>query len=318
MARRSRSFQLGGNFGTAAGPLLAAFIVVPGGQGSVAWFCLAALCRHGDPDLGQPLAWAIIAVRQPAARRSRRCSGTARGRVIFTLACWRCWCSPRNIYMAKLFELTTPSYVIERFDGSIRDSQMLLFLFLGAAAVGQPSSGGPIGDRIGTKSVIWVSILGVLPFTLMLPYARPVLDRCAHRDHRHGAGLGVSGNRRLRAGNGSGPGGADRGPVLRLRFGMGGIAAAVLGQVADVKGIVYVYMVCFLPAVLRAADDLPCRRKAGGLTLTRSGTFHAVKALGMAGDVPGRSNNRATCPGPAVPASTVSGLAGTPYQPAES
>lgn len=238
-------FQLGGNFGTASGPLLAAFIVVPGGQGSVAWFCLAALCGmviltwvsrwYGT--------WRRAAASRPAVSKALRHS---RRRVVFTLGVLALLVFTKNIYMASFTSYYT-FYVIHRFNVSVQDAQLLLFLFLGAAAVGT-IAGGPIGDRIGTKAVIWVSILGVLPFTLMLPYAD--LFWTAVLTVIIGMVLSSAFPAILVFAQEMLPGrvGLVAGMFFGFAFGMGGIAAAVLGQVADIKGIEYVYDICsYLP-----------------------------------------------------------------------
>lgn len=238
-------FQLGGNFGTASGPLLAAFIVVPNGQGSVAWFCLAALT--GMVILTWVSRWygnyRRAAASRPAVSKMLR---HTRGRVVFTLGVLALLVFTKNIYMASFSSYYT-FYVIERFNVSVQDAQLLLFLFLGAAAVGT-IAGGPIGDRIGTKQVIWVSILGVLPFTLMLPYAD--LFWTAVLTVIIGVVLASAFPAIVVFAQELVPGrvGLIAGIFFGFAFGMGGISAAVLGQVADAKGIVFVYQICsFLP-----------------------------------------------------------------------
>jgi FSR family fosmidomycin resistance protein-like MFS transporter len=238
-------FQLGGNFGTAAGPLLAAFIVVPGGQGSVAWFCLAALC--GMVILTWVSRW-YGSYRRAAAGRPVLSTqlNHSRNRVIFTLVVLALLVFTKNIYMASFTSYYT-FYVIERFDVSVQGAQLLLFLFLGAAAAGT-IAGGLIGDRIGAKAVIWVSILGVLPFTLMLPYAD--LFWTAVLTVIIGIVLASAFPAIVVFAQELVPGrvGLIAGVFFGFAFGMSGIAAAVLGQVADARGIVYVYQVCsFLP-----------------------------------------------------------------------
>jgi FSR family fosmidomycin resistance protein-like MFS transporter len=238
-------FQLGGNFGTASGPLLAAFIVVPNGQGSVAWFCLAALT--GMVILTWVSRWygnyRRAAASRPAVSKMLR---HTRGRVVFTLGVLALLVFTKNIYMASFSSYYT-FYVIARFNVSVQDAQLLLFLFLGAAAVGT-IAGGPIGDRIGTKQVIWVSILGVLPFTLMLPYAD--LFWTAVLTVIIGVVLASAFPAIVVFAQELVPGrvGLIAGIFFGFAFGMGGISAAVLGQVADAKGIVFVYQICsFLP-----------------------------------------------------------------------
>lgn len=238
-------FQVGGNVGTACGPLLAAFIIVPNGQVSVAWFGLAAVCAM------VVLTWVsrwYSAYRRAAASRpapdrrlvhSRRRVGVAM--VILALLVFT-----KNIYTASFTSFYT-FYVIERFDVSVQDAQMLLFVFLGAMAAGT-LAGGPIGDRIGARTVIWVSILGVLPFTLMLPYAD--LFWTAALTVIIGLILASAFPAIIVFAQELVPGrvGLIAGVFFGFAFGMGGISAAVLGQVADAKGIVFVFQVSsFLP-----------------------------------------------------------------------
>ncbi|MDQ1472583.1 MAG: transporter, family, fosmidomycin resistance protein, partial [Bryobacterales bacterium] len=163
-------FQVGGNAGSALGPLLAAFIVVPRGQGSIAWFSLAALLAMGI--LIKVGNW--YKARQ--AERVKRKAGAGEPdsalpprQVAFAISVLVALIFSKYFYLASLSSYYT-FYLISKFHVPVRDAQLYLFLFLGATAVGT-FAGGPVGDRIGRKYVIWVSILGVLPFTLMLPYA---------------------------------------------------------------------------------------------------------------------------------------------------
>ncbi|WP_425497650.1 MFS transporter [Hoeflea ulvae] len=238
-------FQVGGNIGTASGPLLAAFIIVPNGQASVAWFGLAAL---GAMVI---LTWVSrwygafrrAAAGRPAASRTLLHS---RRRVVAALVVLALLVFTKNIYVASFSSFYT-FYTIERFDVSVQDAQLLLFLFLGAMAAGT-LIGGPIGDRIGARAVIWVSILGILPFTLMLPHAdlfwTSVLTVII------GVVLASAFPAIVVFAQELVPGrvGLIAGVFFGFAFGMGGISAAVLGQVADIKGIIYVYQICaFLP-----------------------------------------------------------------------
>ncbi len=238
-------FQVGGNFGTACGPLLAAFIIVPNGQASVAWFGLAALC--GMIILTWVSRW-YGSFRRAAAGRPAPDTALlhSRRRVIIALVVLALLVFTKNIYVASFTSFYT-FYVIERFGVSVQDSQLLLFVFLGAMAAGT-LIGGPIGDRIGTKTVIWVSILGVLPFTLVLPYAD--LFWTAVLTVIIGVVLASAFPAIVVFAQELVPGrvGLIAGIFFGFAFGMGGISAAVLGQVADEKGIVFVYQVCsFLP-----------------------------------------------------------------------
>lgn len=238
-------FQVGGNFGTAIGPLLAAFIVVPRGQGSVAWFSVAAM-------IGMVILWRVggwySAYQKRAASRPAAPTmlDLSRRRVMLTLAVLIVLVFSKHVYLASISSYYT-FFVIERFGVSVQDSQVLLFIFLGAAAAGT-ILGGPIGDRFGSKTVIWFSILGVLPFTLALPYASyawtPVLTILIGLILSSAFPQIVVFAQELLPGRV----GMVAGLFFGFAFGLGGLGAAVLGVVADAKGIGYVYTVCsFLP-----------------------------------------------------------------------
>jgi FSR family fosmidomycin resistance protein-like MFS transporter len=238
-------FQVGGNIGTASGPLLAAFIIVPNGQASVAWFGLAALT--GMVILTWVSRW-YAAYRRASAGRPADDTALvhSRRRVVAALVVLALLVFTKNIYVASFTSFYT-FYTIERFGVGVQEAQLLLFVFLGAMAAGT-LIGGPIGDRIGAKAVIWVSILGVLPFTLMLPYAD--LFWTAVLTVIIGIVLASAFPAIVVFAQELVPGrvGLIAGVFFGFAFGMGGISAAVLGQVADVKGIVFVYQICsFLP-----------------------------------------------------------------------
>lgn len=238
-------FQLGGNFGTAGGPLLAAFIVIPGGQTSVAWFCLAALM--GIAILTWVSRWYGNYRRAAAGRPAPSVVHThSRRRVVVALVVLALLVFSKHVYMASFTSYYT-FYTIERFGVTVQQSQILLFVFLGAAAVGT-FAGGPIGDRIGTRTVIWVSILGILPFALLLPYAdfawTIVLTTII------GLVLASAFPAIVVFAQEMVPGrvGMIAGIFFGFAFGLGGIAAAVMGEIADARGIEYVYWLCsFLP-----------------------------------------------------------------------
>ena len=159
-------FQVGGNMGSAVGPLLAAFVVIPRGQGSVAWFSAGALVAAGL--LAGVGRW--YRAHMPARRvGAAPASVLPRRTVIATMCVLVVLLFSKFFYVASLQTFYT-FYLIETFGVSVQASQVLLFLFLAAFAVGV-LAGGPIGDRVGRKRVIWFSILGVLPFTMALPYA---------------------------------------------------------------------------------------------------------------------------------------------------
>jgi len=238
-------FQVGGNIGTASGPLLAAFIIVPNGQASVAWFGLAALT--GMVILTWVSRW-YAAYRRASAGRPAADTALvhSRRRVVAALVVLALLVFTKNIYVASFTSFYT-FYTIERFGVGVQEAQLLLFVFLGAMAAGT-LIGGPIGDRIGAKAVIWVSILGVLPFTLLLPYAdlfwTAVLTVIIGIVLASAFPAIVVFAQELVPGRA----GLIAGVFFGFAFGMGGISAAVLGQVADAKGIVFVYQICsFLP-----------------------------------------------------------------------
>ncbi|KMO27435.1 Fosmidomycin resistance protein [Methylobacterium variabile] len=250
-------FQVGGNAGSAMGPLLAAFIVVPLGQGSVALFAVAALA--GFVVLSLVGRW----------YRDRLASGVARGRkggaggralprskVVATIAVLLVLIFSKYFYMASLSSYFT-FYLIHRFGVSVQQSQLYLFVFLGAVAAGTVA-GGPIGDRFGRKVVIWGSILGVLPFTLALPHAN--LFWTVVLTVPIGMILASAMPAILVYAQELLPGrvGLVGGLFFGFAFGMGGLGAAVLGELADHTSIEFVYGVCaFLPAVGLLAAFLP-------------------------------------------------------------
>ncbi len=240
-------FQVGGNFGQSLGPLLAAFIVVPFGQGSVGWFSLAALL--GMVILFQVGTWYGNYRREAAKRPMLPVSSTlARRKVVLALVVLATLTFSKNIYMASISSYYT-FYVIEKFGVSVQQSQYLLFVFLGAAALGT-IVGGPIGDRFGAKFVIWFSILGVLPFTLALPFAN--LPVTIVLSFIIGLILASAFPAIVVFAQELLPGrvGMVAGIFFGLAFGMGGIGAAVLGVVADIKGLDFVYWVCSLLPLL--------------------------------------------------------------------
>jgi FSR family fosmidomycin resistance protein-like MFS transporter len=252
-------FQVGGNFGTAVGPLLAAFIVVPRGQGSVAWFTLMALL--GMVILHQVGNWYG---RYRAANAGRPAASTTlpieRRRVVFSIVILALLVFSKHTYTASISSYYT-FFLIERFDLSVQQSQLMLFLFLGALAVGTVA-GGPIGDRFGSKTVIWFSILGVLPFTLALPYAD--LFWSGVLSVAIGVILASAFPAIVVFGQELVPGrvGMIAGIFFGFAFGIGGIAAAVLGVVADTRGIEYVYWLCsFLPLLGLLTVFLPSMKE---------------------------------------------------------
>ncbi len=242
-------FQVGGNAGTALGPLLAAFVVLPRGQRSIVWFSLAALT--GMAVLRNVSAWYKgHALRKGRTKRSRqeRDDLLPRKNVSLAIAVLITLVFSKYFYLASVSSYYT-FYLMSKFHVSIRSSQLYLFLFFGAAALGI-LIGGPIGDRFGRKLVIWCSIVGVLPFTLLLPYAN--LFWTAVLSVVIGLILSSAFTAILVYAQELVPGniGMISGVFFGFAFGMGGIGAAVLGKLADVTSIYFVYRVCsFLPAL---------------------------------------------------------------------
>jgi FSR family fosmidomycin resistance protein-like MFS transporter len=254
-------FQVGGNFGSAIGPLLAALIVVPNGQSSIAWFSAAALC--GMAVLAKVGAWyrARLETRKAAgAKPAPRRSALPARRIALSVAILLALIFSKYFYVASLSSYYT-FYLIHRFGVSIQASQLYLFLFLGALAVGT-LLGGAIGDRFGRKPVIWVSILGVLPFTLALPHAN--LFWTAVLTVPIGLVLASAFPAIVVYAQDLVPGriGVIGGLFYGFAFGMGGLGAAVLGALADRTSIDYVYEVCaFLPLIGLLSAFLPTIEK---------------------------------------------------------
>jgi MFS transporter, FSR family, fosmidomycin resistance protein len=248
-------FQLGGSFGTSMGPLLAALIVVPFGQPSIAWFssiaflAIVILWRIGvwyRPQISTRKS--AVVERHPGAPDSRKTK--------IALAVLVALLFSKQLYVSSLSSYYI-FYLIDRFHVSTQAAQFYLFIFLAANAAGA-FFGGPLGDRFGRKYVIWFSILGALPFTLALPYAGLfasavltviiglILSSATSSiivfaqelmPHRFGMISGV---------------------FFGVAFGIGGLGAAVLGKVADHTGIAFVYQICaYLPALGLLAVFLP-------------------------------------------------------------
>lgn len=253
-------FQVGGNAGSAIGPLLAAFIVGVRGQGSIAWFAIGPLLgalvlwRIGDWAAARGLTRGKQSRAQHALLPPRQTAIAMA--VLLTLI------FSKHIYLASLSSYYT-FYLIQTFQLSVQKAQLCLFVFLGAVATGT-IAGGPIGDRFGRKHVIWFSILGVLPFTLALPwvglvptillsvviglilssaFSAIVVFGQELMPHRVGTIAGL---------------------FFGLAFGVGGLGAAGLGWVADNYSIGFVYRICgFLPLFGLLAAFLPDLKRAG-------------------------------------------------------
>jgi MFS transporter, FSR family, fosmidomycin resistance protein len=246
-------FQVGGNAGTALGPLLAAFIVVPYGQSSIAWFSIIALAAMGM--LTQIGHW--YKAHRTASRKQQAAPPVDTSRkIIVALTVLVALVFSKFFYLVSLTSYYT-FYLMSKFNLSVRDAQIHLFIFLGAVAAGT-IIGGPVGDRIGRKHVIWWSILGPLPFTLTLPYAN--LFWTTLLTVPIGLLLASAFPAIIVYAQELVPGrvGAVSGLFFGLAFGMGGIGAALLGQLADHSSIEFVYRVCaFLPAIGLLTAFLP-------------------------------------------------------------
>jgi FSR family fosmidomycin resistance protein-like MFS transporter len=241
-------FQVGGNIGSAIGPLLAAFIVLPRGQASIGWFSAAALLAI--LVLTGVGGWYQRHRRSMAAKPRRPVAPIAlsRGKVGISLGVLGMLVFSKYIYLASLTSYFT-FYLIQTFGVSVQEAQIHLFIFLGAVAVGTVA-GGPIGDRFGRKVVIWGSILGVLPFTMAMPYVG--LTGTVILSIVIGLILASAFSAIVVYAQELVPGkpGAIAGLFFGFAFGMGGIGAAVLGEVADLTSIGFVYRLCaFLPLI---------------------------------------------------------------------
>jgi MFS transporter, FSR family, fosmidomycin resistance protein len=250
-------FQVGGNTGSAIGPLLAALIILPRGQSGVVWFAIATLL--GIITLSWVSGWYKARIEllksQPAALRETK-SPLPRKQVLAALTILMLLVFSKYFYIASLTSYYT-FYLISRFHISVASSQYHLFALFGAIAAGT-LIGGPIGDRIGRKYVIWASILGALPFTLLMPYAN--LFWTGVLSVIIGVIIASAFSAILVYAQELVPGrvGMISGLFFGFAFGMGGIGAAVLGQLADKTSIVFVYHVCaYLPALGLLTGLLP-------------------------------------------------------------
>ena len=241
-------FQVGGNGGTAIGPILAAFIVLPRGQQSIAWFSFASLLGIlvltfvGNWYRGHPFR------KQNSAYLKQAESALPRKKVVFAISILIALIFSKYFYLVSISNYYT-FYLITKFHLPVKSSQLYLAVFLGSVAAGT-FAGGPIGDRIGRKLVIWCSILGVLPFTLLLPYANlfwtVVLTIIIGLVIASAFSAILVYAQELVPGNI----GMISGIFFGFAFGMGGIGAAILGQIADHTNIFFVYRICsFLPAI---------------------------------------------------------------------
>lgn len=250
-------FQVGGQTGGALGPLLAAFIIVPRGQGSLAWFSVAALIAM------MLMVWTAASyARLDRARPPKAAAASAaparpgKRSVAFAITILIILLFSKNAYSASFSSFYT-FYLMGKFGISIQNSQVMLFLFLASSAVGA-LGGGMLGDRIGRNKIIWFSILGALPFTLILPYAdlfwTGVLTIVINLIMSSAFAAILIYALELLPGRVGLVGGFFYG----LSFGLGGLAAALLGEFADHLGIEAVYKICsFIPLMGLLAWFLP-------------------------------------------------------------
>ncbi|MUI15268.1 MFS transporter [Massilia dura] len=248
-------FQVGGNVGSALGPLLAAAIIVGHGQGKIAWFTLLVLVAV--VVLVGVSRWYGGHLKNAVRKAGvQHVAPLPRGRVIAAMTVLAMLVFSKYIYMASLSSYYT-FYLIEKFHVSVDTAQMYLFLFLAAVAAGT-FAGGPIGDRIGRKRVIWVSILGAAPFTLALPYVD--LGWTAVLSVVIGLVMSSAFSAIVVFAQELVPGkvGMIAGIFFGLMFGVSGIGAAAMGHIADVAGIEQVYRIAsFLPLLGILAALLP-------------------------------------------------------------
>lgn len=256
-------FQVGGQTGGALGPLLAAFIIVPRGQGSLSWFSVAALVAM------VLMVWTVLSYARldrqrppkPASAAATAAPKRSRGAIAFAIFILIVLLFSKNAYTSSFTNFYT-FYLMGRFGITVQNSQVMLFLFLASSAAGA-LGGGMLGDRIGRNKIIWFSILGALPFTLILPYAdlfwTGVLTILINVIMSSAFAAILIYALELLPGRVGLVGGFFYG----LSFGLGGLAAALLGEVADRVGIEAVYKICsFIPLIGLLAWFLP-RLSAG-------------------------------------------------------
>jgi len=261
-------FQVGGNAGSAMGPLLAAWIIIPHGRTSVAWFAPAAMLAIAV--LWNVGTWYRRQHVDPAARAKPRAvpgGSVSPRRVAWSVAILLILIFSKYFYLASITSYYS-FYLIERFHLSVQSAQLYLFYFLLAAALGT-LFGGPIGDRVGRKRVIWISILGVAPFSMLLPYVDLLWTGIL--SFIIGLILASAFSAILVFAQELMPGrvGAVSGLFFGFAFGMGGIGAAILGSLADLYGIEFVYRMCaFLPLLGTVAAFLPDMKRPLNVRLT--------------------------------------------------
>ncbi|WP_346316575.1 MFS transporter [Chitinophaga sp. YIM B06452] len=250
-------FQVGGNTGSSLGPLLAAAIIVPFGQYSIAWFSVIALLAIGV--MLRISRWYLgnthrIKPKKQAAQRE--VVKLSKGKVFFALFILMVLIFSKYFYMASLTSYYT-FYLMDKFQVSVQNAQVFLFVFLFAIAAGT-FIGGPVGDRIGRKYVIWISILGVAPFALLMPHVN--LFWTVILSVFIGVILSSAFSAILVYAQELVPGkvGMIAGLFFGFAFGMAGVGSALLGELADRTSINYVYQVCaYLPLIGLLTGLLP-------------------------------------------------------------
>ena len=253
-------FQLGGNSGSALGPLLAALIVAPLGQHGIMWFAVAAI-------LGGLLAfnigkWYKGSVLPKTTKTASSLNPLiSRNKVVFSLVILLVLIFSKYVYLAGMTSYYT-FFLMNKFGLSIQDAQIQLFIFSSAVAIGT-LAGGPLGDRFGRKYVIWISILGAAPFTMLLPYANlfwtTMLSVCIGLIISSAFSAIVVYAQELVPGKV----GLIGGLFFGLSFGMGGLGSALLGSLADQTSIIYVFQLCaFLPLIGIVTSFLPKLKNA--------------------------------------------------------
>jgi len=261
-------FQVGGNIGSSLGPILAAFIVIPRGQSSIAWFSSAALLAMTVLfGVGNWYRREHAGPARTGARRSTERSHLSRRKVAWSVTILFALVFSKSFYTASLNSFYT-FYLISRFQVSVGTAQIYLFAFLASVAAGT-LIGGPVGDRIGRKRVLWISIVGVLPFALMLPYVD--LFWTGILTVLIGLILASASSAIIVYALELVPGkvGTVAGLFFGLSFGMAGIGAAALGRLADATSIDYVYQICaFLPLLGLLTVLLPNIGRPQGTRLT--------------------------------------------------
>ena len=258
-------FQTGGNTGTSIGPLLAAIIITPYGQQNIAWFAILVVCAilwmiplsrwYGRRLAEKKMLAPIARKRFPKKKKNKKKRTTswsgifAKNKVIFPLAILLALVFSKNLYTVSLSYYLT-FYLIDKYDISVQHSQLFLFAFLFATAAGT-MIGGPVGDRIGRKRVIWFSIVGAVPFALMLPYVDSLWITCV-LSMLIGAIMASSFPTIVIFAQELMPGkiGTVGGLFFGFSFGSAAIASALLGALADFGGIRFVFELCaYIPLI---------------------------------------------------------------------